>query len=492
MRRIPQMASEIVEAFDKLRRDRPDRPLIYVPAQQLVITAQNIADAARRMTAALEHLAIDPDGVIISAVGNTPLLFWLLLACRSRGQAVLAFDHAGTSAEIDNSVNEFSATAIVAPETYAVAGIAGHPIGGGAAIIPLDHRPSDDRYRGAAVLKQTSGSTGAPRATFTSETALVSDGRRLVDAMDIGPNDTQIAAIPLAHSYGLGNLVMPLLLNGTAISLRDAFVPQRIADDARSVGARHLPGAPFMFAHWLKHPPAGGWPPTLTRLISAGAPLDPDTAEAFRRQFGIKVRPFYGTSETGGIAFDDSADLAQPGFVGRTLPGVSIQLLPEAGSTGLGRVHVRSSAVSSGYIKDRANESFTDGGFLTGDLATLDVSGGLTLRGRVSSFVNIAGRKVDPDEVAAVLRDFPGVLEAAVIGVADQRRGEQLVACLAIAGPRPAILALRAYCAGRLAAHKIPRVFVFTDRLPRTARGKVDAPALRDLIEQARSAGGML
>jgi len=358
-------------------------------------------------------------------------------------------------------------------------------------IIPNACEPNHDACRGAAVLKQTSGSTGAVRATVTPESTLVSDGRRLVAAMDIRPDDVQIAAIPLAHSYGLGNLVMPLLLNGTAISLRGAFVPQRIPEDARSVGARHLPGAPFMFNHWIDHPPLDGWPPTLTRLISAGAPLESGTAEQFRRAFGVKVRPFYGTSETGGIAFDDSADATDPGFVGHPLPGVAIRLLPEAGMPALGRVHVRSSAVSSGYT-DRRNELFADGGFLTGDLATLGAGGGLTLHGRVSSFINIAGRKVQPDEVAGALRDFPGVIDAGVIGVADPRRGERLAACLAIAGPRPSTIALRSHCGARLAAYKIPRVFVFTDRLPRTPRGKIDTTALRHLVQQQMSAEGML
>ena len=203
--------------------------------------------------------------------------------------------------------------------------------------------------------------------------------------MDIRPDEFRSR-----RSYGAfvrpRQLVMPLLLSGTAISLRGAFVPQCISEDARRVGARHLPGAPFMFAHWIDHPPRDGWPPTLTRLVSAGAPLESDTADRFRHAFGVKVRPFYGTSETGGIAFDDSADSSGPGFVGQPLPGVAIKLLPEAGITAGGRVHVQSSAVSSGYT-DHRNELFTDGGFLTGDLATLDARGGLNLRGgcRLSS-----------------------------------------------------------------------------------------------------------
>ena len=133
-------------------------------------------------------------------------------------------------------------------------------------------------HSSAAVLKLTSGSTGLARAALTAESALVSDGITLAAAMDIRPSDVQIAAIPLSHSYALGNLVMPLLLQGTAMVLRDGFVPQRIPDDALTFEARHLPGVPYMFEHFATHPPAGGWPPSLTRLVSAGALLKADAA----------------------------------------------------------------------------------------------------------------------------------------------------------------------------------------------------------------------
>ena len=88
--------------------------------------------------------------------------------------------------------------------------------------------------------------------------------------MGIRPDDTQIAAIPLSHSYGLGILMMPLLMQGTALVLRDSFVPHQLPADARRFGARVFPGVPFMFEYFLANPPAGGWPPGLQRLISAG------------------------------------------------------------------------------------------------------------------------------------------------------------------------------------------------------------------------------
>ena len=309
--------------------------------------------------------------------------------------------------------------------------------------------------------------------------------------MDIRPDDVQIAAIPLSDSYGIGNLVMPLLLQGTAICLRDAFVPQRIPDDARQFNARHLPGAPFMFDHLATHPPPGGWPPSLTRLVSAGAPLEPDVAERFRAAFGVKIHSFYGTSETGGIAFDDDDGPAAKGFVGRALPGVEISLRDEADEGGC-RVHVRSAAVSSGYAGDEDADAFVDGGFLTTDLAAFDANQGLVLRGRVSSFVNVAGRKVQPEEVERALREFPGVVEARVLGLEDRHRGERLVACLVLSGEHPSVLDSAGFAASALPPTRShERLWFSTEsRLRRAARPT--ATACAPLAAEQLAADGML
>ncbi len=85
-----------------------------------------------------------------------------------------------------------------------------------------------DLYRGAAALKLTSGSTGLPKATFTTDAELVIDADQILGAMDIRPEHTQIAAIPLSHAYGLGNLLVPALTRGTAIILREGFVPHAL------------------------------------------------------------------------------------------------------------------------------------------------------------------------------------------------------------------------------------------------------------------------
>jgi acyl-CoA synthetase (AMP-forming)/AMP-acid ligase II len=157
-----------------------------------------------------------------------------------------------------------------------------------------------------------------------------------------------------------------------------------------------------------------------------------------------------------------------------------------------GRVHVSSAAVSSGYL-DEDSAAFVDGGFLTGDYGEWDSRGRLRLRGRVSSFVNIAGRKVQPDEVEAVLRAMPGIADVRVVAAPDVRRGQQIVACIVVDAHASSIttLVIRRYCAERLASYKVPRTIVFVERIPLTARGKTDRAAL-DALVRARLGRGSL
>jgi long-chain acyl-CoA synthetase len=446
--------SILVARFAELSRDDPARRLIHLPVANRTVTASQLWNAHVAYADRLARIGVGSGRLVLSAVGNAPSVVALLLACRALDAALMPIDLEATPAEIAALSARFGAAALVTrDEVRAIAG--------------------DGRcYGGAAMLKLTSGSTRSPKATRTTEAQLVADCTHIVDAMAIGADDVQIAAIPLSHSYGLGNLLLPLLMQGTACVLRESFVPQLLPADARRFGARVFPGVPFMFEYFLDHPPPDGWPPTLQRLLSAGAPLAPATIRAFHDRFGIKIHSFYGSSETGGIAFDGDETIDGSGTVGHPLPGVTVTVRDS-------RIHVRSDAVSSGYV-DEAGDAFVEGGFVTGDCGEWDAQGRLVLRGRVSSFVNVAGRKVQPDEVEAVLRGMPGVVDVRVVAAPDARRGQQIVACIVANANVSAIttLSVRRYCARRLASYKIPRAIVFVDRIPLTARGKTDRGAL--------------
>ncbi len=147
--------------------------------------------------------------------------------------------------------------------------------------------------------------------------------------------------------------------------------------------------------------------------------------------------------------------------------------------------------VPSGYYKDEAKSAQT---FLTidgnrysvpGDFARVDVDGSVRLLGRGSQCINTGGEKVFPEEVEEVLKTYPGVNDAAVVGVADERFGEAIVALVAVGdGPQPDDGALTAHVRAHLAAYKAPRQVVTVHRVPRTPSGKLDYPKIADQLRQ--------
>ena len=479
--------SVIVERFQRIHRDAPERPLVHLPATSTTLTASDLANASVAHQQALERLGLGGDTLVMLALGNRPAVFPFWLACLRAGIPVMPVDAGATSAEILALASRFGATVAVLPSNSPLGADVGQRADFCDGLVALTFagiEPQPDICRGAAALKITSGSTGLPKATFTTETELVLDTEHIVEAMGIRPEHTQIAAVPLSHAYGLGNVLMPVLMQGTAVILREGFVPHALPGDARAYGADVFKGVPFMFEHFAAAPPPGGWPPTLRILVSAGARLEAATVRRFFEVCGVKIHSFYGTSETGGIAFDESPGITDETTVGHLLRDVRVTLRPEPGAPDDGgRVHVAGPTVAARYAGAAdADGSFVDGGYLTGDFARFDDNGRIVLTGRVSRFVNVAGRKVQPDEVEAVLRGMPGIRDARVLGAPDASRGQQIVACLVADGPRPDMLAIRQYCASRLAVYKLPRLVIWLDHIPVTPRGKTDRAQLERLV----------
>ncbi|MCI0658680.1 MAG: fatty acid--CoA ligase family protein, partial [Acidobacteria bacterium] len=332
---------------------------------------------------------------------------------------------------------------------------------------------------GSAVVKLTSGSTGRPRGIAVGAAHLIADGRQILGGMGIGADDINLGVIPPTHSYGLGNLVMPLVLQGSPLLILRDPLPATLSSVLSLDEPCIFPGVPALFEMLARLPDQAVAPKGLRLCISAGAPLRPDTAAAFRSRFGLPVRAFYGVSECGGITYDASPDgtVAETGdgAVGLPLPEVEVRLSGEEG-----RVTVRSGALAFGYLSGaEASEGgeFSEGWFRTGDTGRFDDQGRLVLTGRIGALVNVAGRKVNSREVEMALLAVPGVGDAAVLGVPDAARGEALIACLVTRGELSREMVMR-YLRQELAGYKLPRRLVFLDAIPRNERGKLDRGAL--------------
>ncbi|MEO8864476.1 MAG: fatty acid--CoA ligase family protein [Opitutaceae bacterium] len=310
------------------------------------------------------------------------------------------------------------------------------------------------------LIKLTSGTTGLPRALPFTDDQLLADGRQVCAAMGITPRDVNLACVPLGHSYGLGNLVLPLLAQGTAMICGVPALPQALAAAIALWRPTVFPAVPALLRVLAESEIARADLSSLRTVISAGAPLPPEIAQVFQQKFGRKIHNFYGSSETGGITYDRAGDAALTGgSVGRLIPGVKLRF-----GVG-GRFWVTSPAVGG------------RGRFRPADHGELNEGGELVLLGRAGRMVKIAGRRLDLAEVERVLRQLPGVKDAHV--AVHAARGDALAAIVA---SRQTAVELREALRDRLAGWKIPKKIVTVTELPLTARGKPDVRQLRKLL----------
>jgi long-chain acyl-CoA synthetase len=316
------------------------------------------------------------------------------------------------------------------------------------------------------LVKMTSGSSGAPKGLAFTHSQMAADGRQVCASMGIGPGDANLAAIPLGYSYGLGSLVVPLILQGTRVICASSALPHALAADVARFSPTVFPAVPPLLGALAASDLSRGDLASLRLVVSAGSPLDPGVARAFADKFGTKVHGFYGASETGGIAFDASGDATLAGrSVGRPLSGVRI-----ARGSG-GRFTVSSPAVRG------------KGSFSPADRASVNELGELVLKGRTDRAVKVAGRKVDLAEIEAALRSIPGVSGA----FAHMEGGPGAVlAAAAVTALAPA--EIRRLLRERIASWKVPARIVALAEFPVTPRGKADARRLRQVLSEPRTA----
>jgi len=446
----------ILAAWRSVLARRGDDPAILAADGAVVRTFSEIEAESTACMAGLERLpANTPVGV---QFGNDPLCPALMLALWRSGLVPVPLDRSLAKQAGATALDVCGAAALVTP-SY---------IGG----IAVERRPGG-REVDADFLKLTSGTSGAPRAIRFRAAQLLADCEGVCDTMGIGADDLNFGVIPWSHSYGFSNLLTPLLCRGVSVVASDERLPRALLDGLGRTGATVFPGLPVLFQKLAE---LDGDPlPKLRLCISAGAPLSAATAEKFRGRFGVKIHGFYGSSECGGIAYDTSDATAPEGCVGDPVRGVRI-----VHDAATGRVEVHGPAVGEGYFPEPDPEVLGGGRFVPGDLVERTAQG-YVLAGRVSDFINVAGRKLNPAEVEGCLRKVEGVREAIVFGVPSELRGEEPVACV-VGDVNAAVL--RQFCGANLAAWQVPRDFWIVEALPINERGKLSRRGLAEAYRQ--------
>lgn len=477
----------------ELLRTESDRSLTYRAVDEL----------SGRMASGLAALGASPGDRISVQVDKSPECLCLYLACLRGGYVFHPLNTAYRRAELEFFLGDAEPAIVVCDpgaqdEIESLTRDLGvgrvltlDATGGGTLMEEASRADADSRIveRDAddlASLLYSSGTTGVPKGIMLSHANLLSNTETLVTAWGFTADDRLLHALPIYHVHGLFVALGCVLLSGASMRWLPRF-------DAETV-IRRLPectvmmGVPTFYTRLLASPGFTKETASHTRVfISGSAPLRAETFAEFESRTGHRILERYGMTETNMNTSNPLEGVRKPGTVGPPLPGVDARVCDDQGRAlavgEIGNLQVRGPNVFRGYWKlpEKTAEEFTsDGFFNTGDQATIDTDGYVSIVGRAKDMVITGGLNVYPKEIEQRIDELPGVKESAVIGVQHPDLGEAVVAVVVKQDDALDANTLIETLKRDMAGFKVPKRILFVDELPRNTMAKIQKNRLRD------------
>ena len=458
----------LLVAWQRTISRKGDNAAVLDATGRIARSFRDIEDHARAFEAKMDKLIAG--AVVAVQIGNHEDWPAVFIACLRKRLVVLPLDQSIGEQQRDTALEICKASAVISA-------------------VPSENSPQIIRLRTAdttadwgenipSLLKLTSGTTSAPRAIRFRSHQLLADCNQICDTMEISGDDLNFGVIPISHSYGFSNLLTPLIALDVPMVVSRDRTPRAVLADIARTGATVFPGTPAFYQAFCD---IGDVPPLpkLRLCISAGAPLSGVVAKKFFEKFRRPIHSFYGASECGGICYDRHGTTFEDGFVGQPMQGVKVELIEPQGSAS--QIRVRSAAVSDGYFPEPNDQKLGNGVFVPDDLLERQDSA-LKIVGRISDVINVAGKKVNPAEVEALLLRFKGVQQVVVFGrpTGAGLRNEEVAACV-LASPEVSESDLLRFCRTALSGWQVPKRIFIVDTIPTNERGKISR---RDLARQ--------
>jgi long-chain acyl-CoA synthetase len=343
-----------------------------------------------------------------------------------------------------------------------------------------------------ACLLYTSGTTGFPKGAMISHKNALFNAASCKRMLGYREDDVSLVALPLFHVTGLHTQLVAFLACGATLVLQEEYDTRRVLELVGRHRVTALFFVPAIYKLITLRDDLGSYELSSVRFAGyGGAPMDPETIRALRRVFpGVALHNCYGLTESSSLAtvLPSAEALSRADSVGLPVPETEAEVRNEKGEPlprgTPGELYLRGPQIVQGYwgAPDKTREAIRDGWLQTGDVARIDAEGFVHILDRVKDMINRGGEKIYGLEVENALYAFPGVAEAAVVGVPHTVFGEVPVAFIApFPGTSLDAEAIRAHCASRLADYKVPVEVRFVEKLPRNPGGKVLKQVLRDL-----------
>jgi len=344
-----------------------------------------------------------------------------------------------------------------------------------------------------STILYTSGTTGRPKGALLTHRNISANALAASEAIHISPKDRFVVFLPLFHSFTFTVCVVLPLLRGAMLSLLPGVRPfQRVVKSLILDRITLFVAIPTVYKILAEK----DMPWIIKKLlnlrlcVSGAAPLPPKVIREFEAAFKVPLLEGYGLTEASPVVSINplGEGMRRPGTVGKALPGVEVKIVDDEGAplpVGTpGELLVRGPNVMQGYLNrpDDTAKTIKDGWLFTGDIASLDSDGYIKIIDRKKDLIIVDGLNVYPYEVEEVLYRHPAVKDCSMIGVPhEHEEGKELGIMYVVLpeGKNATAKDLRDYLAQHIAHYKIPRRFIFTEELPRTATGKIMKKELR-------------
>lgn len=345
-----------------------------------------------------------------------------------------------------------------------------------------------------AAIIYTSGSTGEPKGVMLSHRNMLAAASSIAGYLDIRQDEVVLGVLPLSFDYGLYQMIMAFRQGARLVLERSFTYPAQVLKRVVEEGVTGFPGVPTMFALLAEMKTLTDYDLSKVRYVTnTAAALPLKHIAALKGLFpGARIFSMYGLTECKRCSYLPPEDLERkPGSVGIAIPNTEMWIVDEEGRrvapNTVGQLVIRGATVMQGYWeKPEATARRLRPGPLpgervlyTGDYCRMDDEGYLYFVGRMDDMIKSRGEKVSPREVECVLVDVPGVREAAVIGVPDERLGQAVKAYVVLeSGVSLSARELQRRCLERLESYLVPQQIQFVAQLPRTDSGKISKTGL--------------
>jgi fatty-acyl-CoA synthase len=535
----PLLGDTIGRFFDAACGKWADRPALVVRHQNVRLSYGELKEAVDRLAAGLLTLGLNPgDRIGIWSPNNSE---WVLtqFATAKAGLILVNINPAYRLIELEYALNKVGCKALILAERFKTSDYVGilrelapelaraAPGNLSSARLPAlravvtlgqpSHagcfRFSDVLARGGEAeirriaelvpllqfdepinIQFTSGTTGFPKGATLSHHNILNNGFFIGEAMRLTPADRLCIPVPLYHCFGmvLGNLAA--LTHGACMVFPgEGFDPMATLQTVAEERCTALHGVPTMFIAQLDHPEFARFDLTSLRTgIMAGSPCPIEVMKrAVDKMHLSEITIAYGMTETSPVSFQSSTDdplERRVSTVGRIQPHLEVKIVDTQGRIvppgTPGELLTRGYSVMLGYWGDeeRTHEAIDAARWMhTGDLATIDAEGYCNIVGRIKDMVIRGGENVYPREIEEFLYRHPKIQDVQVIGVPDDRYGEEICAWVRL---RPGVSAneeeIKAFCRDQIAHYKVPRYVKFVDEFPMTVTGKIQKYIMRE------------